>query len=1487
MIKKQQQFLVKGMNQDIAQTKIQSEFAHSIKNLRVVTDEKDGTLSLVTEKGTNNKNISLNNLSEIFPITPTEIIVNATLVTSVVDNSVSLGTISTSAVEADLHYSYTIVNANVIIKFDKGLPNVNRTYFAQWCAGTSNIVQNIEFPNVSGGQAKLELHTLGYTNVYYTPYNGNGVALNNISLINGDYSTIITDNVNKTITINIPVIFFNYIMNGYAAEITNCISNAEEIIKSYIKTLPFNYERMYAIKNVIGSCIIKNDIVLFGKATENTETLDIIFKVKNINSNNPTINSSYLGKLNFDINHPIKTYLSYENESTQKIYWVDGINQPRVINVANDKKYEMFDTNLDNHFEFCTPIYCDETIKVTKKSIGGFFHSGVIQYFVTYVDQNDQESKIFFQSPLFYITDNDRALSPEEMSTNSFNIELKNINANKLLRKRLRIYSLQRTSLNATPVAKLIYDLKLTEETSDLTVVDTGNIGHNIDPQVILLLGCDEFVPQTMAVKDNTVFFGNIEAKNYQHIPDNIAKAFVGGIAIKNNSNQTQLHVNSYYSTNFQLNGLPSRPYNGAIINPRNKNGSDNEIKGFMYNEEYMLGLQFLHKSGEWSEPIWCGDYIMNQAPECSGNYQYTYYFYKFYNYNYFTNLVQLGYIAVRPLVVFNDQQNCRVLCQGVLNPTLKHIPTGNYIPSWFFRIVNRSSSIELIRVAGLENFKALTSDNGAYLSGEVQGHDTDFKVSTDLMTFNSPEIEFEKITSLSKNYNFKYIGGVEVHANTYDIEMLTSTTTYKNKEGYGLLAKRGIQWYSDCKLTFIGGFCWKDKDFEQEDREAVHYIYPWENNQSYSCAPKSEDDIIYSAPERKIISNYRYSQFFKKITSDVDCSINSISLCNSDYIRTNIIDGSSTIEAVYIKDPDILCIGDVDGNDQNGRGNRHLLNPLMINPILEGNVNGCNIVRVQYKTTPHIILNLSDTDIHISGLENNYGIFQVGELINNAYSNITKFKGRIIDENGDYIPTDTSMYENTWYIAGDTIKLPVDSGEIEIKWTKGDTYYQRYDCLKTYPYSHEAQNSIVDILSCMIQTRINLDGRYNKNRCSDILHIDPTNFNKLNDVYSQQDNFFTYHKLDPDRFQNVFPNLVIWSKQKVFGETSDSWTNIHLTNVLDLDGSLGEITAIKLWNNKLIAFQNKGISVIKYNENVMVPSVSGTLIELMNSGLVTGKEYITNQFGCQNEWSIVNAKSGLYFSDDFNQKLYVISDGIKCISDNLGFRSYLKNKSYSDVWKPNINAGKTLHTFYDQQLGEIYFTDGTDCLTFNENLNLFTAFYDYKNDNQKKLFNLVNIENKNYWILNDFNNNGYPLFYEHRTNDYLNIFDINCDYSIELTSNIDPHIDKIFDIIEIRGDSWENDNLQSGYGYNPPFNKLQVTNEYQDTGEQILSFIKDRPNAISNIKQKFRIWRANVGRNQNSRDRIRNYWSRIKLVKNATNKLRAKIHDIIVNVYE
>jgi hypothetical protein len=82
-----------------------------------------------------------------------------------------------------------------------------------------------------------------------------------------------------------------------------------------------------------------------------------------------------------------------------------------------------------------------------------------------------------------------------------------------------------------------------------------------------------------------------------------------------------------------------------------------------------------------------------------------------------------------------------------------------------------------------------------------------------------------------------------------------------------------------------------------------------------------------------------------------------------------------------------------------------------------------------------------------------------------------------------------------------------------------GDTWYQRFDCLKTYSYSKDDPNQIIEIGSFMAETRMNIDGRYDRNRgLVSNTYVGPTNFNLYNPVYSQQNNFFTYKIID-ERF--------------------------------------------------------------------------------------------------------------------------------------------------------------------------------------------------------------------------------------------------------------------------------------------------------------------------------------------------------------------------------
>ena len=164
-------------------------------------------------------------------------------------------------------------------------------------------------------------------------------------------------------------------------------------------------------------------------------------------------------------------------------------------------------------------------------------------------------------------------------------------------------------------------------------------------------------------------------------------------------------------------------------------------------------------------------------------------------------------------------------------------------------------------------------------------------------------------------------------------------------------------------------------------------------------------------------------------------------------------------------------------------------------------------------------------------------------------------------------------MSNNIWLPAGEFYILEENpEKDLTIEYYKSDTYYQRFDALKTYAHGDEDKNSYTDIASFYCESRINLEGRYDRNRGKvDNTAMSPKNFNLFNDVYQQYDTYFPNIYVDYDSFNLTdFPNSITWTKEKLMADTVDAWTNITMANTLDLDGDKGSITSLNVFNNEI-----------------------------------------------------------------------------------------------------------------------------------------------------------------------------------------------------------------------------------------------------------------------------------------------------------------------------
>lgn len=479
----------------------------------------------------------------------------------------------------------------------------------------------------------------------------------------------------------------------------------------------------------------------------------------------------------------------------------------------------------------------------------------------------------------------------------------------------------------------------------------------------------------------------------------------------------------------------------------------------------------------------------------------------------------------------------------------------------------------------------------------------------------------------------------------------------------------------------------------------------------------------------------------------------------------------------------------------------------------------------------------------------------------------------------------DTSTYElNTgnegiisqysFIPVGEAIRLTGET--ISLRGNYGDTYYQRWDCLKTFPYSTDDKNQYIDITSFFVESRINLDGRYDKQRGLKYnLGVLNTNFNLINKSYTQRNNFFNYRQIEDEGVVN-FPNQITISKTKVLGEDVDSWTNITLASVFDLDGDKGKLNAIRKINNDLYCFQDSGISRLLYNSRVQVNTSDGVPIEIANSSKLQDKQYLSNSIGCQNKWAIKSTPSGIYFVDTYNRELYRINDkGITPISQNK-FKNYFTKLS-PNVWSPSLwdynnakNFVDSIKLEYDSITSDLYIINKDTALAYNELLGEFTSFYDYGS-----VLYWINLEDKSLQIYNDG-------IYEAYKGDYGTFKGKRNSFAvIEFIANGDFDSDKVFETIELTtSDIAKINNWKADYY---PFDTLEVSNEYQRGKNEASS---------TNVKKKFRTWRWQIPRNNKknedgiitNRDRIRNMWAKIRLSKNYNSPL--SIYDINVAYY-
>lgn len=318
----------------------------------------------------------------------------------------------------------------------------------------------------------------------------------------------------------------------------------------------------------------------------------------------------------------IESVPCYESDKIQKIYWIDGVNYPRVINIV--RTYKVGSTEIlgygdfgvdEDPFSFYQKISDGQynTIKVDKSYVGGLFYAGVIQYAFSFYNLNTQETPIIYTTPLNYVSYSDRGEQPNKLLGCAFNLTIDINKKDAESFDYIRVYSIYRTSLDGTPAVKVIKDIKLDtlelHEDDDFyraCFTDTNEGGYDFDAYRILI-NSDHIKPSAIVHKDVKLFLANYETDNIVESPFSTEFPASG------------IQIEWCVGSGRQIELYPSGQT--EFYNYKNQNGNNSrQIRTFKKGEAYKFGLQFQDKYGRWMPPCFVNNSTNTMYPDQDSN---------------------------------------------------------------------------------------------------------------------------------------------------------------------------------------------------------------------------------------------------------------------------------------------------------------------------------------------------------------------------------------------------------------------------------------------------------------------------------------------------------------------------------------------------------------------------------------------------------------------------------------------------------------------------------------------------------------------------------------------------------------------------------------------------------------------------------------------------------------------------------------------------
>lgn len=1274
------------------------------------------------------------------------------------------------------------------------------------------------------------------------------------SLVDGsNISLAITSNDGEYIEINIKVVtsvvgdltgFDTYIKT---TDDSGVIFNRIKSIQSISER--FHCYQKYILANDIRHLFFSKDISKSYKITRtagsgysnisNYNSGSVIYKldsVDNIDLENITAatkifdDKNSISKLNFYQIDSLSTVSKIESVNNSKIYFANGIDELRVLNLSKSYSGEVSDL-----FDV-VPMIDQCNISISEIS-GGSLKSGVYQYACQYYNVNGNESTYMSQSESISIS---KVSSSDvggsdigEVCNKSISVLISNLD----------------TSFDRVKVVSIFYDGSGVESvneigdvevsSNEISVIDSGSNNIPIDINVFRLLKQTSYAPLSIEAKNNYLFQANVKELTFESstIDDWDSRAYsfsgFGGVSkiyntpIGDNINDEYYQISSNgLWTRYVNNAASGSGANWSIPSDFNCVNRDNAI----YNNDGQIATYAFSpvrnesNLGKYGSDVFGGlgenieyyfvEYAVSDAVK--NNSASTIYtnadaavdavfgmpneIYRvgveFFNkkgqrsfvkwigdirwpHNAYNNLVAMGLVVKIATPPLDDNIAGYRIVKGIANSSDKSIIGFSL-----------TSPTEKSDISTLNRPYAVLSGSDYYTPATTGGissglASSGWSVNKKMVELNCPELQ----------YNNGYVS-----ANLNNSKILLSAVQRLYIEDQVLngdlkIARNG----SRSEFTFLD-----NSDFDTTSLPC-HTI---NDNISIETQRRGRGML---APRVNI-----GDQIFQNIIS-LGSSISTKNSCNIAYLDSDVVMpnvGSGYLTTYHY--PIYTIIRDVDstrygGYDNNAKSSTEFIPFSKYTPISKS-----------YSTCI-----FGDT------------YFKQYEFIRAYYYayELTAGSGTFTDGMENYIKTHMPSRINSDFVKTDISK------------------YRIYDLNDITPQS------------ATIQESEEIGGYYFPDSYPD----DVGNLYTYNTAYSSQLTS-TINVIKPSLFIDYGRNItkIISSNRKINNELTDSWGIFLSNNFIELDAGYGEISGIVNHNNKLFCFQENAISVLSINDRSLVNDNSG-LLAIGSGGILDRYDYITTYSGAKYGGEIFSTKKTIYYIDRIDNKLYSIGND-SSISETIGVNSLFYNM---------IKNSNFVKIGYDQEFDEVIFSANNFTIAFNENIGRCISRYSYipisivssKNGMFTQSFDVNSLNyDRNYIFLHNVGDKG--AFYNELT-------DSSAKSTSSITILVNPNgvVVNSFENIELRTDVYNNSlySFDNSDIIDETISRAVFSNSYIEP----FSIESDSYSEFPNISRLIRRWRMKVPLTNNGNRMVDTYMI-VKFEYDNNSNKTFRLHDVI-----